>query len=149
MIKNFPIFDRLFLGEKNSYNNESCYKCTQNILPCQWVTLLDKKFEKISHLRGFISLEKMFPKKVEKFSDFWSPISRWKNNCIITTLSVMYNYVKNMLPRRLVSFLSEFQVLLVVKLSKIGENPENSRKIFVFEANKTAKAKIFSEILYR
>ena len=50
-----------------------------------------------------------------------------------------------MLLRRLVSFLSEFQVLLVVKLSKIGENPENSRKIFVFEANKTAKAKIFSE----
>ena len=50
-----------------------------------------------------------------------------------------------MLPRRLVSFLSEFQVLLVVKLSKIGENPKNSRKIFVFEAIKTAKAKIFSE----
>ena len=48
-----------------------------------------------------------------------------------------------MLPRRLVSFLSEFQVLLVVKLSKIGENPKNSRKIFVFEAIKTAKAKIF------
>ena len=48
-----------------------------------------------------------------------------------------------MLSRRLVSFLSEFQVLLVVKLSKIGENPKNSRKIFVFEANKTAKAKIF------
>ena len=53
-----------------------------------------------------------------------------------------------MLPRRLVSFLSEFQVLLVVKLSKIGENPENSRKIFVFEANKTAKAKNFSEKFY-
>ena len=51
-----------------------------------------------------------------------------------------------MLPRLLVSFLSEFQVLLVVNSSKIGENPENSRKIFVFEANKTAKAKIFLEI---
>ena len=51
-----------------------------------------------------------------------------------------------MLPRRLVSFLSEFQVLLVVKLSKIVENPKNFLKIFVFEANKTARAKIFSEI---
>ena len=51
-----------------------------------------------------------------------------------------------MLPRRLASFLSEFQASLVVKLGKIGENPENSRKIFVFEANRTAKAKIFSEI---
>ena len=51
-----------------------------------------------------------------------------------------------MLPRRLVSFLSAFQVLLVVKLSKIGGNPENSRKIFVFETNKTAEAGIFSEI---
>ena len=48
-----------------------------------------------------------------------------------------------MLPRRLVSFLSEFQDLLVVKLSKIGENPKNSRKNFLFEANKTAKAKFF------
>ena len=51
-------------------------------------------------------------------------------------------------PRRLVSFLSEFQVLLVVKLSKIGENPKNSRKNLVFEANKTAKAKIFRKFLY-
>ena len=48
-----------------------------------------------------------------------------------------------MLLRRLVFFFTEFQVLLVVKLSKIGENSEKSRKIFVFEANKTAKAKIF------
>ena len=47
-----------------------------------------------------------------------------------------------MLQRRLVSILGQFQVLLVVKLSKIGENPE---KNFVFEANKTAKAKNFSE----
>ena len=66
-----------------------------------------------------------------------------KKKCILTKLSVMY--AKHAAP--LVSiFLTEFQVLLVVKLSKIGENPENSRKIFVFEANKTAKAKIFSEI---
>ena len=39
-----------------------------------------------------------------------------------------------MLPRLLVSFLSEFQVLLVVKLSKIGENPENSRENFRFRS---------------
>ena len=51
-----------------------------------------------------------------------------------------------MLLRRLVSFLSEFQVLLVVKLSKIGGNPENSRKIFVSEPNKTAKAIFFLNI---
>ena len=51
-----------------------------------------------------------------------------------------------MLLRRLVSFLSEFQVLLEVKLSKIGENPKNFLKIFVFEANKTARAKNFSEV---
>ena len=50
-----------------------------------------------------------------------------------------------MLPRRLVSLFSEFQVLLVVKSSKIGENPKNSRKIFVFEDNKTTKAIIFFE----
>ena len=34
---------------------------------------------------------------------------------------------------------------LVVKLSKIGENPENYRKIFAFEANKTTEAKSFSK----
>ena len=54
------------------------YKCTQKMLPRQWVTLLDKKFEKILDLRGFISLEKNFRKWVDKCSDFWSSISWWK-----------------------------------------------------------------------
>ena len=54
-----------------------------------------------------------------------------------------------MLPRRLASFLSEFQASLVVKLGKIGENSKNSRKIFVFEANKTANnKKIFFGTFY-
>ena len=40
-----------------------------------------------------------------------------------------------MLPRRLANFLSEFQASLVVKLPKIGENPENfSAKIFRFRS---------------
>ena len=35
------------------------------ILPRQWVTLLEKKFEKILDLRGFITLERNgFPKNV-------------------------------------------------------------------------------------
>ena len=48
------------------------------MLPRQWVTLLDKKFEKILDLRGFISLEKNFRKWVDKCSDFWWPITWWK-----------------------------------------------------------------------
>ena len=59
---------------------------------------------------------------------------------------IVSNVRKTCCLRRLVSILGQFQVLLVVKLSKIGENPKNFRKIFVFEANKTAKAKIFSKI---
>ena len=51
-----------------------------------------------------------------------------------------------MLPRRLVSFSSEFHVLLVVKLSKIAENPKNFLKIFVFEVNKTTRAKNFPKL---
>ena len=48
-----------------------------------------------------------------------------------------------MLPRWLVPIFGLFQVLLVVKLGKIAESLKDFRKIFVFEANKALKAKIF------
>ena len=61
---------------------------------------------------------------------------------IITKLLAMY---AKLLPRWLVFILGQIQVSLLVKLSKIGENFKNFRKIFVVEANKTAIAKIFSK----
>ena len=51
-----------------------------------------------------------------------------------------------MLPHRLVPILGQFQVLLVVKSKKNGKNLENFQKKFVFEADRTAKAKSFPEI---
>ena len=88
-LKNFPIFNRLFLGEKNSYNNESFINVRKTSCRGSELLFWIKRFEKISHLRGFISLEKFFRKKVEKFSNFWSPISRWKklyNNEIVSNV---------------------------------------------------------------
>ena len=38
--------------------------------PAASITLLDKKFEKIPHLRGFISLENFFRKKLKNFPIF-------------------------------------------------------------------------------
>ena len=57
MILNFPIFDRLLLSEKIFVYKQF----SQYVRKTSFVSFLDKKFEKISHLRGFISLEKHFP----------------------------------------------------------------------------------------
>ena len=69
-LKNFPIFDRLFLGEKNSYNNENFINVRQTSCRDSELLFCIKRFEKISHLRGFISLEKFFRKKLKNFSIF-------------------------------------------------------------------------------
>ena len=77
--------------------------------------------KKISHLQGFISLENILPIicfLVEKIR-------------IITKLSKMYPQ-RAMLPRPLVSVLGQFQVLLIVKLSKIGDHSKNFWKVFLF-----------------
>ena len=89
MIKNFPIFDCLFLGGKNSCNNEIFINVHKTSCRVSELLFWMKKFEKIPHLRGFISLEKFFRKKLKNFPNF-DRLFLGEKNCIITTLSVMY-----------------------------------------------------------
>ena len=79
-LKNFPIFDRMFLSEKNSYNNESFINVRKTSCRGNELLFWIKRFGKIPHLRGFISLEKFFRKKLNNFPIFNRPFLGEKNS---------------------------------------------------------------------